>query len=404
MCSDRCVFAFMFTVLVRLRPVEPARCAEGSCPSVMEIGVDVLQESAHGEHAGALARPRPISLVQGNFSVSMATLEGDDDDGPETEADTEDDNEVAEPTGGAAFLSRRGLSEATAQAQAFHESGSDMLQQEMEDLSTDVVRPPSLAAKAVARANVTRGLSARDASSRFIFASHHKTGTLLMRSIAQAFAETFKLSEGIEWWGTDRFEPRQLKGCDIPQVIALSNLDLAQLVPILRDCDFRAIQLVRDPVNVVISGYLYHSWSNDTWHMNTGPGYLGGLSMQDGLRKEAAAESDGTLTEMKDVETLIYDDLRFLDIPLESLEGSYDDTMRAIGLHLLDNSGDVESFVAAARQYDTSRWPKERRKSDKHIASKMEKEELHAIFQKLVEAGDADALRVLQFQRDLHFR
>lgn len=236
---------------------------------------------------------------------------------------------------------------------------------------------------------------------RYIFASHHKTGTVLMRSIATAFAKTFSLTRAVEWVSMGRFRPDQLTGCHIPQVVALSNLDAGQLLPILRDCDFRAIEFVRDPVNILLSGYLYHSWSSDVWGMDTGPSILSGLSKEEGLRREAVAESAGTLAEMKSVEEIRANDARFLDIPLEGLEGNYDETMRAIGSHLLGNSDGVEPFVVACRLFNISRWPKLRRRSNRHIASRAAKVELHAIFRKLVDAGDPDALKVLQFRREL---
>lgn len=294
-------------------------------------------------------------------------------------------------------------------AQALHQPSTELLFEEMEDLYTDVVRPPSLVAGArartAAREDVTVDLSARETGSKFFFASHHKTGTWLMRSLAAAFAATFSLTRAIEWEGNlTRFERPQLVGCNIGQVVALNNLDAAQLDPILSDCDFRAIHFVRNPVNIVISGYLYHSWSEDTYHMDTGPHVLAGLSNQDGLRREAAAESAGTLAEMKDVERIIGRDARFLDVQLENLEANYDETMRAIGMHLLDNSHDAEMFVAAARQFDISRWPKERRRSDKHIALGAAKEKLHAIFDKLVDTKDPAMLRVSELEHELGFQ
>lgn len=307
------------------------------------------------------------------------------------EGGRQQEHEAAEKTGAALN-----------QSQASHEPALDLLWQEMKDLSTDVVRPPSLVAKAAAWANAIPGKSTIDPSSRFIFASHHKTGTILARHLARSFSNVFDLTVALEWRGNlERYEPSQLEDCShIPQVVHLSNLDVSQLMPVLRNCDFRAIHFVRDPVNVVISGYVYHLWSDDTWHMDTGPSILGGLSKKEGLRKEAAAENAGTLAEMKDVEAHVGDDARFLDIWLEGLEGSYDRTMRAIGLHLVDNSSGVEAFVADARRFDTSRWSKRRRESDDHVASAKEKEELHAIFDDLVEAGDPDAVRVSKLQRD----
>lgn len=312
---------------------------------------------------------------------------------------------------GASWASRfsDGPSEATAVAQELHQPSTESLLEEMEDLYADVALPPSLVAGAqartAARADVALGLSAGGTGSRFIFTSHHKTGTMLMRSLAVAFAATFSLTTTIEWEDNlTRLQPYQLVGCNIGQVVALSNLDAAQLHAILRDCDFRAIHFVRDPVNVVISGYAYHSWSEDTWHMDTGPDILAGLSEQDGLRREASAESAGTLAEMKDVERIIGGDARFLDVQLESLEATYDETMREIGMHLLDNSHDADKFVAAARSFDISRWPKQRRRSEKHIASGATKEDLHGIFDKLVETEDPVALRVSELGHELGFQ
>lgn len=130
---------------------------------------------------------------------------------------------------------------------------------------------------------------------------------------------------------------------------------------------------MRDPVGMVISGFLYHNHSTDTIPFldgAPGPELYSHMNLRDGLITEAAAELQSTIPDMLETFETSKKDHRVLTVRLEDFSSDFDGTTRRIFTHFLGPYQDkvVSELITAAAAYDISRWSHEKKIASHHIA------------------------------------
>jgi hypothetical protein len=118
-----------------------------------------------------------------------------------------------------------------------------------------------------------------------VHCGHHKAGTLWFRKIFLAIAEPYGLR--LRWGGLKAIDPKS----DLAFYSSGQKFDPA----LAGDRPFRGSHMVRDPRDLVVSGYEYHLVTEESWAHRPEPSF-GGLSYQAHLR--ALNEFDGLMAEI----------------------------------------------------------------------------------------------------------
>jgi len=204
---------------------------------------------------------------------------------------------------------------------------------------------------------------------KLFFFTHHKTGTILAQGIAQAMANRISPERRISEFTRDS------TACIAEQVGIMETLDVATLDKIKRVCNdnFLAVHLVRDPVGTVLSGYSYHSHSDDVIpHLENAPTpeVYGQMTLRDGLVTEAVAELKSTLPDMLETLEISKNDHRILTIRFEDFSKDFDGATRRIFTHFLGPNQDrlVSELIKVAAVNDVSRWSQEKKVASDHVA------------------------------------
>ncbi len=87
-----------------------------------------------------------------------------------------------------------------------------------------------------------------------VHACYHKAGTVWFKQVLRAVAEDFGLPFSVVQRSSGRPLPRPGIGLDNSSV-----LDYSELPP------FRGTHMVRDPRDMLVSGYHYHLWTEEAW-------------------------------------------------------------------------------------------------------------------------------------------
>lgn len=200
-----------------------------------------------------------------------------------------------------------------------------------------------------------------------IYGVHHKTGTHLLQQIRNATAD---------FLGKFDQRNRRTRHLHLPEQeshIQYNCVD-AEVLHILHESPrpYKMVHVVRDPLELVISGYWYHAHSYDVQLVHSGPKYLTGLSVEDGLVFEAKAQIVSTLQEITSVVVASIRDEQVLTLGLEDFENDFDGTTsRMFRFFYGDDDQLVEKLVVAARKADNSRWDwkelKKRPKTQSHV-------------------------------------
>lgn len=183
------------------------------------------------------------------------------------------------------------------------------------------------------------GLPQTQAPSHWFIASHHKTGTYLMFELVAAVANlTQPPMHVFKKFGKPDSE---LSGghnyhiappWDSTNAIVEYSLIDATAWRLLVDGgrSFKLVHLIRDPLELVISGYWYHRFTGDSQVVPC-PGcdghpslVYGNLSVERGLEAEAHAELVSTLPEISSTLQLSYDDPRVLTMGLEEFSDDFE--------------------------------------------------------------------------------
>ena len=143
---------------------------------------------------------------------------------------------------------------------------------------------------------------------------------------------------------------------------------------------YRMVHVVRDPVEVLISGYLYHRRlpKDERWLFRPAPGDASGRSHAESLR--SASPTQAMRAELRAAD----DELRMLvlayrhverdpdaiNVKLESFFEDFDGAVAETLRFLRFDEEDIPGCVALARAFDTKRWSEEERSRNEHFTQR----------------------------------
>lgn len=220
---------------------------------------------------------------------------------------------------------------------------------------------------------------------------HHKVGTVLLSKV-------FREVSSRNAWDFCALKGQQTRPPERPGVVLFQH---ATLVPPERP--FVGVHLIRDPRDVIVSGYLYHRRTSEAWCVNTDfdatppvsfpqvpysqehrpeawkAAYLeslGGRSYQEHLL--ALPQEEGLLFEMAHygawtVESMLAWDYRqadVLEVKFEDVMSDYDATFRTIFAHLGFSRSRLEAGLRVAAKHDLSRKSDREVRAMAHVSSK----------------------------------
>jgi hypothetical protein len=188
------------------------------------------------------------------------------------------------------------------------------------------------------------------ARTRIVHGTHHKTGTRWTLGILAEMADRFgwRCQDGEQdllRWDTEVFLQNH------------SRIDLS-----LFSQDVRGTHVIRDPRDVVLSGYHFHLRSSEAW-LHQPRREFGGRTYQQHLR--ALSPRDGLVAEMRrcaddsvgDMLRWNYSDPRILELKYETLMSRPEETFRAMFRHygLSDEQTAIALEIALEHTIPTSR-------------------------------------------------
>lgn len=174
-------------------------------------------------------------------------------------------------------------------------------------------------------------------------ATHHKVMTTYFTSVLRLLG--FGLRLPYQWVHTEQPAPKSRLVLSIH-----SKLDLPRLAP------YRGVHVIRDPRDMIVSGYHYHKWTHETWAHRpdeNGQTYQGKLN--------AASKHDGLFMEIDHFiffyrDTLMnwdMDDPDIMEVSFESLMGPERHRIyRDIFTHLGLEGGNLELAVDLMRMFE----------------------------------------------------
>lgn len=226
-----------------------------------------------------------------------------------------------------------------------------------------------------------------------IICCHHKVGTVLLGNVFSEIARSLGLSF-LELYGTQSELPAD------PDIVLLahSGFDLRRL-----HRPIRAVHVVRDPRDVLVSGYLYHKRCTEYWCVNRDLSLvepilfprvpysqqhrteawkrryliaLGGRSYQDNLR--SFGRDRGIFFELDNyagwtIENMLewrYDLPSVMEINFEQLHQEFDTLWQRMFWHLnlIDLSLKTDSLLSIARSHDLNRMSPNDLKRNHHVS------------------------------------
>eukprot|EP00928_Gymnodinium_smaydae_P000923 TRINITY_DN1033_c0_g1_i1.p1 TRINITY_DN1033_c0_g1~~TRINITY_DN1033_c0_g1_i1.p1 ORF type:complete len:343 (+),score=78.03 TRINITY_DN1033_c0_g1_i1:78-1106(+) len=234
-----------------------------------------------------------------------------------------------------------------------------------------------------------------------VFGAHHKTGTHLLRNFANftsAFLGEEKrcVDDGCLKKGlcTSNFA-RRSPTSRIYFACSLTQDKLAGVKSVSPGGRFRAVHSVRDPLAVVVSGYLYHMIPENT-DLNGQDPSIKTMCLNDGIALEARHALNGTIPEM--VSAVQSPDARVLTVDLDEFTESsqhFDEAARRVFAHLLGEEQEeaIETLTRLAGAEDLNRGKVE----ENHIAD----EDLEEVALRALKAVPAEIMEELQRYREL---
>lgn len=175
--------------------------------------------------------------------------------------------------------------------------------------------------------------------------THHKAGWSWFRNILEAVAERYGLR-----YRNLLTEPGE--GAEIA-------IGLGGVVDVDTFGDVVGSHMIRDPRDVVVSGYHYHLWTTEAWALEPSPEH-GGLSYQEHLRSVDTEE--GMNAEIRHalpvIEQMVrwdYDDPRFLELRYEDAIDEPVSTYEAAFRHYGFAPDEAAACVALADRFSFHR-------------------------------------------------
>ena len=221
---------------------------------------------------------------------------------------------------------------------------------------------------------------------------YHKAGTVLLSRVFRQICEANKL----------KFKSLKGKQTQIPpdtDVILFSHslIDVAHVVK-----PFVGVHIIRDPRDIIVSGYLYHRRTTEKWCINTDFSMrppilfpkvpysqehrseewkiryltsLAGMSYQENLLH--MSQQQGLMFEMNNYGAWTIESMQewdygltnILEIKFENLMNSYDDTFRRIFKHIRFSKSESDVGLNIAAQHDLGRRSPEEIDKMPHVSS-----------------------------------
>lgn len=222
---------------------------------------------------------------------------------------------------------------------------------------------------------------------------HHKVGTVLLHRVF----ETICMKLGWSFQGIYGLCVRPPEAQVVLLAHSLLGFDLKQARP------YRGIHVVRDPRDVIVSGYLYHKRCTEAWCINenfdlTPPILFPRVPLSQQHRPEEwkrqyllrlanksyqrnlldRGEADGLLFEMQHygawtIESMLgwnYADPQLLELQFEALIGNFDETFRRIFAHCEFSKRQTEMALEIAQMQDLNRMSAQQLAERKHITTR----------------------------------
>ncbi len=181
-----------------------------------------------------------------------------------------------------------------------------------------------------------------------IHSCYHKVGTVwflrIFRKLSWRYGLTFAKGQRGE-----------ADGSNGPLFVPSADLTLDQHSRLVFEdqMTFRGSHMIRDPRDVIVSGYRYHLWTEEDWVHKT-QDHWGGVSYQEYLN--SMSEEDGLIVELRRMarsqgERMAewdYDDPRFFEIRYEEIIGNEPEVLTELLVHYGFPDGVLEEAVALA--------------------------------------------------------
>jgi len=210
----------------------------------------------------------------------------------------------------------------------------------------------------------------------WVFAAHHKVGTHLIRSLARYQREALEVLGKIpiqprdceqpqckkgfcsSFWGANAFKgTRMWMACEYSESEYKAMQQFA-----MNNGSLHTVHVVRDPVAVVISGYLYHLHSDD--HCGKQCQMARDMNVSDGVAREAQWALSHTLNDMLRTYELGSNDSGMMTVRMEDFLKSsqeFDITVRRIYEHnevgLFLTAEQRQALETRAQHQDLKRHP-----------------------------------------------
>jgi len=253
------------------------------------------------------------------------------------------------------------------------------------------------------------GLVDLAAPKKMFFFTHHKSGTVLARDLANELASVLGEDHTAYEWASWEEEKRgYLPGCAETNVATYQNMNKDMLIKVQNSSEcsgFRSVHFIREAAAITVSAYLYHSEleHKDDHVMSAPDGYeiLNAMNTSMGLLQEAEVQVNYTLKDMAEVHLGLADDLNSLVVGLEEFDTDYEATTRKIFEWMLgSNHSKISELVEKASEYDTSQWTAGDDVSD-HLSDKSKTNETLDLFLEL--HSESIIQKVLNFDQKLGY-
>ena len=196
-----------------------------------------------------------------------------------------------------------------------------------------------------------------------IFCTHHKTGTVLFKEILKEISKEFQFKLQI---------CNQSELCDDTHIWFEwhSNVDFEQIKR-----PYRCIHIIRDPRDVVVSGYFYHLRCEEDWCI-TPRADFNNRSYQDILK--SLDQDKGIKFEMKHIAKMTieqmlcwnYKNKYVLELKFEYLMLKYKRSFKKIFKHVGFPRHMIPYCLEIADRHNINKFPESKIKKIKHIHSK----------------------------------
>lgn len=201
---------------------------------------------------------------------------------------------------------------------------------------------------------------------RWLFGPHHKAGTYMLFGLMDSFVHALKLppipnkDKPCSAYGLSSNDTRRVI---MPCQLTLHNL---QAFRNITENDKRILHIIRDPVRLVVSGYVYHSYVDDGKFSDfTSKDDLRKLPITEGIELFAEFAISNWLTDMIQVYNHSKSSEDTITVNLEKFTGSskaFDTSVAEVYQYMVGDMVGVRSIKKmqkSAKRFDVSKHPTE---------------------------------------------